>query len=692
MIWPSDTHSKLNDLIAIKRSQDIEKRDRGRTRHSRELLTKIPLYDKFRRYLEDAILYSFNTKQKYQSGIVKSIEDYSIIIVNAVLPLFKAFWPQLMGCGLIAFVASGDPKRRGYVIALGMAICALLESMLNGQYEFWINVTSMRMRAALISLKLSSAGRKDFTAGEIVNIMAVDTQRVPSFHFLYSIYSEYLLHFFLWSFTLIFSRLFQFIISIKRINKYLQGDEIDPETIQHEPNPHTPVVLRNGTFSWSKNDSSVLNGITLDIKDKSLVAIVGQVGSGKSSLLSALLGDLYKTEGYVNVYGKIAYVPQSAWIQNATVRQNITFSQPYIEEKYNKVLEACALTQDLKILTGGDLTEIGEKGINLSGGQKQRVSLARAVYANSDIYFLDDPLSAVDAHVSRHLFDKVIGPTGMLKKKTRILVTHRVTFLPQVDEIIVLKDGQITEQGTYHELLAKNGEFAQFLLQFVSEQHEELAEEDKEIIEQLKEKMGPEFEKRGSIVRSETLSNSSDGIRRRTMSNASRPSTKKGNTSRSMSQLREEPESTKGNGEKFKLVETEVAQTGKVKWGVYWEFFKACGLVSCLLVILAFCLSSTFNLLSSLWLTEWSNDSLNPAAANDTTLRNIRLGVYFGLGLSETTFTLTNSIILNFAILKGARLIHEKMLHRMFRATMSFYDTTHGYTSRPCSIFWKLQT
>ncbi|XP_025016361.1 multidrug resistance-associated protein 1-like [Tetranychus urticae] len=483
-----------------------------------------------------------------------------------------------------------------------------------------------------------------------------------------------------------------FIISIKRINKYLQGDEIDPETIQHEPNPHTPVVLRNGTFSWSKNDSSVLNGITLDIKDKSLVAIVGQVGSGKSSLLSALLGDLYKTEGYVNVYGKIAYVPQSAWIQNATVRQNITFSQPYIEEKYNKVLEACALTQDLKILTGGDLTEIGEKGINLSGGQKQRVSLARAVYANSDIYFLDDPLSAVDAHVSRHLFDKVIGPTGMLKKKTRILVTHRVTFLPQVDEIIVLKDGQITEQGTYHELLAKNGEFAQFLLQFVSEQHEELAEEDKEIIEQLKEKMGPEFEKRGSIVRSETLSNSSDGIRRRTMSNASRPSTKKGNTSRSMSQLREEPESTKGNGEKFKLVETEVAQTGKVKWGVYWEFFKACGLVSCLLVILAFCLSSTFNLLSSLWLTEWSNDSLNPAAANDTTLRNIRLGVYFGLGLSETTFTLTNSIILNFAILKGARLIHEKMLHRMFRATMSFYDTTHGYTSRPCSIFWKLQT
>uniref|UniRef100_T1K6F1 ABC-type glutathione-S-conjugate transporter n=2 Tax=Tetranychus urticae TaxID=32264 RepID=T1K6F1_TETUR len=467
-----------------------------------------------------------------------------------------------------------------------------------------------------------------------------------------------------------------FIISIKRINKYLQGDEIDPETIQHEPNPHTPVVLRNGTFSWSKDDSSVLNGITLDIKDKSLVAIVGQVGSGKSSLLSALLGDLYKTEGYVNVYGKIAYVPQSAWIQNATVRQNITFSQPYIEEKYNKVLEACALTQDLKILTGGDLTEIGEKGINLSGGQKQRVSLARAVYANSDIYFLDDPLSAVDAHVSRHLFDKVIGPTGMLKKKTRILVTHRVTFLPQVDEIIVLKDGQITEQGTYHELLAKNGEFAQFLLQFVSEQHEELAEEDKEIIEQLKEKMGPEFEKRGSIVRSETLSNSSDGIRRRTMSNASRPSTKKGNTSRSMSQLREEPESTKGNGEKFKLVETEVAQTGKVKWGVYWEFFKACGLVSCLLVILAFCLSSTFNLLSSLWLTEWSNDSLNPAAANDTTLRNIRLGVYFGLGLSETTFTLTNSIILNFAILKGARLIHEKMLHRMIRAPMSFYDTT----------------
>jgi len=122
------------------------------------------------------------------------------------------------------------------------------------------------------------------------------------------------------------------------------------------------------------------------------VAVVGQVGSGKSSILSAILGDMEKIKGNVNVNGKVAYVPQQAWIQNETLRQNILFANDYNEDYYKKVLESCALEPDLKILAAGDMTEIGEKGINLSGGQKQRVSLARAVYSNADIYLLDDPL------------------------------------------------------------------------------------------------------------------------------------------------------------------------------------------------------------------------------------------------------------------------------------------------------------
>lgn len=162
-----------------------------------------------------------------------------------------------------------------------------------------------------------------------------------------------------------------------------------------------------------------------------------------------------------------------AWIQNATLQENILFGKPLDRKKYDCVVEACALKPDFDILPGGDQTEIGEKGINLSGGQKQRVSLARAVYNDADIYFLDDPLSAVDSHVGKHIFERVIGPNGYLRGKTRLLVTHGITFLPEVDDIVVLKDGEISEQGTYVELLEKKGAFADFLIQHLQEVNEE---------------------------------------------------------------------------------------------------------------------------------------------------------------------------------------------------------------------------
>lgn len=174
--------------------------------------------------------------------------------------------------------------------------------------------------------------------------------------------------------------------------------------------------------------------------------------------------------GTVNTYGSIAYVSQQAWIQNATLKDNILFGKPLNSELYEKVIEACALKPDLEMLPGGDQTEIGEKGINLSGGQKQRVSLARAVYANADIYFLDDPLSAVDSHVGKHIFEHVIGPKGLLKHKTRLLVTHGITYLPQTDQIIVIKFGEISENGTYQELLERKGAFSEFLLQHINEE------------------------------------------------------------------------------------------------------------------------------------------------------------------------------------------------------------------------------
>ncbi|KAG0195986.1 hypothetical protein BGX31_005673, partial [Mortierella sp. GBA43] len=195
----------------------------------------------------------------------------------------------------------------------------------------------------------------------------------------------------------------------------------------------------------------VLHDINLKIKRGSLTAVVGRVGEGKSSLVGALLGEMYKYKGTVRTYGSLAYVPQSAWIMNDTVRNNILFGRPYDKERYLKTIRACALAPDFKMLVNSDKTLIGEKGINLSGGQKQRISIARAVYADADVYIFDDPLSAVDAHVSDHIFVHVL--TTILANKTRILVTNAVNRLQDADQIVVIKQGKISQDGQYNELV-----------------------------------------------------------------------------------------------------------------------------------------------------------------------------------------------------------------------------------------------
>jgi ATP-binding cassette subfamily C (CFTR/MRP) protein 1 len=163
------------------------------------------------------------------------------------------------------------------------------------------------------------------------------------------------------------------------------------------------VTVDKGSFTWDSVEEvdkhgakPTLDNLDFKVTDGMFVAVVGTVGSGKSSLLSAVLGEMEKVSGSVTIKSgaKVAYVPQLAWIQNATVKDNIVFGNPLDDKLYDHVLDACALKQDLLTLSAGDRTEIGEKGINLSGGQKQRVSLARAVYADADLYLLDDPLSA----------------------------------------------------------------------------------------------------------------------------------------------------------------------------------------------------------------------------------------------------------------------------------------------------------
>jgi ATP-binding cassette subfamily C (CFTR/MRP) protein 1 len=236
-------------------------------------------------------------------------------------------------------------------------------------------------------------------------------------------------------------------VSVKRINNFLNSEEIDPNNVTKSKSENA-LQITNGTFTWG-GETTTLKNINLKVKKGNLTAIVGSVGSGKTSVISALLGEMQKLNGFVNVDGSVALVPQQAWIQNATLQDNIVFGRPFNKEFYNQVIDACALRPDLAMLPGGDQTEIGEKGINLSGGQKQRVALARAVYSQAEVYLFDDPLSAVDSHVGKHIFDNVLGENGLLKGKTRLLVTHAVIYLPKVDEIYVMVNGEITESGSY---------------------------------------------------------------------------------------------------------------------------------------------------------------------------------------------------------------------------------------------------
>uniref|UniRef100_A0A8C9E3W6 Multidrug resistance-associated protein 1-like n=1 Tax=Phocoena sinus TaxID=42100 RepID=A0A8C9E3W6_PHOSS len=231
-------------------------------------------------------------------------------------------------------------------------------------------------------------------------------------------------------------------------------------------------ILRLPLFDLPMVISAVVQvhpNLNIKIPEGALVAVIGQVGSGKSSLLSAVLGEMEKLKGVVQRKGSVAYVSQQAWIQNCILQENILFGSVMQKQLYERVLEACALLPDLEQLPNGDQTEIGERGVNISGGQRHRVSLARAVYSGADIYLLDDPLSAVDVHVGKQLFEKVIGSSGMLKNKTRILVTHNFTLLPLMDLIVVMESGRVAQMGTYQELLSKTKNLTN-LLQAFSEQ------------------------------------------------------------------------------------------------------------------------------------------------------------------------------------------------------------------------------
>ncbi|KAM6240168.1 ATP-binding cassette sub-family C member 3 [Spheniscus humboldti] len=474
----------------------------------------------------------------------------------------------------------------------------------------------------------------------------------------------------------VISNVAQTSVSLKRIQQFLSHDELDPNCVETKViAPGNAISVSNATFSWGKELKPSLKDINLLVPSGALVAIVGHVGCGKSSLVSALLGEMEKLEGEVAVKGSVAYVPQQAWIQNATLKDNILFGQAPNVQKYQNVLEACALKTDLEVLPGGDQTEIGEKGINLSGGQRQRVSLARAVYSNSDIYLLDDPLSAVDSHVAKHIFDKVIGPDGVLKGKTRILVTHGISFLPQVDHIVVLVDGKISEMGSYQDLLKQNKAFAEFLRNYALD--EDIEEDEPTMLEEEEVLLAEDtLSIHTDLADNEPVTNE---VRKQFLRQLSVISSEGGECPNKMSTKRrvcekkpaEPPLPRKNPNEK--LIQAETTETGTVKLTVFWQYVKAVSPVISLVICFLYCCQNAAAIGANVWLSDWTNEPVINGTQHNTAMR---IGVYAALGLLQGLIVLICSFTLAMGGINAARTLHAALLENKFHTPQSFYDTT----------------
>ncbi|KAJ6518372.1 ABC protein [Mycena vulgaris] len=391
------------------------------------------------------------------------------------------------------------------------------------------------------------------------------------------------------------------------------------------------------TGGEAETEPFALRDITLSIPRGTLAAIVGRVGSGKSSLLQGLVGDMRCVEGGWRFGGRVAYCPQAAWIQNATLRDNVLFGQAWEEERYWRVMEDACLLPDLQLLADGDLTEIGEKGINLSGGQKQRVNIARALYYGAEICIFDDPLSAVDANVGKALFHSAIQ--GLVAQgKTVLLVTHALHFLSQCDYIYTLDGGRIAEAGTYKELIDRGGEFARLDREFGGR-------------EAQTEKEGEEEEEgQVQVVTVEDAKAKSAGA--------------------------------EGTGKiEGRLIVKEHRTTGGVSWGVYGYYLKAGGgWLTVPPVVLAAVLMQGAQVANSYALVWWQDDTFNKSFTFYQVL-------YALLGIAQAVFTYLLGLLMDIFAVEVSRNLHHEAILNIFHAPMSFFDTIP--MGRIISIFGK---
>ncbi|KAH8702381.1 putative oligomycin resistance ATP-dependent permease yor1 [Talaromyces proteolyticus] len=370
-------------------------------------------------------------------------------------------------------------------------------------------------------------------------------------------------------------------------------------------------VSTDTTESSRVSDPFKIENLNIQIGHHEFLGIVGGVGSGKTSLLAALAGEMRRLQGDAIISGSKAYCPQNAWIQNATVQENIIFGQELDEEKFQRVIDACSLQQDLDILPRGRYSDIGERGVNLSGGQKARVSLARAIYSDANILLMDDPLSAVDAHVGRHIMEHAI--CGLLKDKCRILATHQLHILNKCDRIILMDDGKIVANDTFDNLVENDERFKAMMTTVSYDQHENVENPVSVAIP------------KDATLATETLKNS--------------------------------------------LMKEEDDGPDEVSTSMYYQYFGAAGfpfvfpLVAVLLI-----LSQGANIVTSLWLSWWTSDKFG---YNTGTY----IGAYAALGVGQAVLLFVYSTALALAGTSASKHLLQRAIKRVLHAPMSFFDT-----------------
>ncbi|EDV27233.1 uncharacterized protein TRIADDRAFT_54972 [Trichoplax adhaerens] len=426
-------------------------------------------------------------------------------------------------------------------------------------------------------------------------------------------------------------------VSLKRIGDYLLSEELhNPDTLHYSENNNTihdvPVEVTNLSVWWTDESRLILKDMSFKVEKGELCAIVGSVGSGKSTLLVTLLHDVMTLKGNYRIQGKSAYASQQAWIISDSLRNNILFGQEYDVDKYNKVIDACALRKDLELLPNGDMTYVGERGVQLSGGQRMRVSLARAVYYDADIYLLDDPLSAVDANVAKHIYQKCI--CGILKNKTRILVTHQLHHLRSANKIIVLKDGSIKYIDTFENLQAKS--------EFFSKTTEEQSAKN---IDNQQPEVNMDIPEFSGKLPNQMTSNDT-----------------------------------------MKIIEEEARMTGSVPWKLYADYLvSVSGIIPAVLACALFLISQASVNAADWWFSQWSftyqnaSSLINGSVESNTVLlfglSNVNvIAIYAGILVFATILISLRSWTIAKIAIKASEHFESKLFHSMLQTVIHIFD------------------